>query len=131
LLGMHSNSGITFNLKAMRDRYPNNRPVRFRATAGNGHDNHDGDWKIDLWVFIDGQPKWKKIGCRFEDGPQLVCVEVGPDDRFLTITSIKAGVDFTAAWGLFGDPIIELKNAVEYRETADAKQKAGEAKTEP
>ena len=35
LIGMHSNSGITFDLHAIRARYPDKRIVRFRSLVGN------------------------------------------------------------------------------------------------
>ena len=57
---LHANSGITFNLEAMRQMHHGVRPARFRAVAGLADaqprvSQVRGDGMADIWVFVDGR----------------------------------------------------------------------------
>ena len=104
LLHMCPNVGITFNLQAMRQMYPNVRPVRFRAVAGVASELG----LADIWVFVDGQLRMKRTQIRMKDGPITVDVEIGPDERFLTLVTTDGGDGIKSDWVVFGDPMLEM-----------------------
>ena len=86
LLGMSASSGITFSLDAMRKTYHGARPARFRAVAGMASDRDvypNVAGLADLWVFVDGQVKFKRTQFGPQDGAFSVNVEIGPTDHFL------------------------------------------------
>ena len=103
LLGLHPNTGITFDLEAVRKRYPNIRPSRFRAVAGVACNEN----VIDVWVFVDGNVKLRRSGLHHEDGAIRMDVELSPVDRFLTLVS-TCGEQYQYAWFVFGDPVLEM-----------------------
>jgi hypothetical protein len=115
LLGLHANAAITFSLEAMRTLHRGVRPARFRATAGLGdahrllpEDPGNEIGSADIWVFVDGRLKLKRTYLRPKDGTVNVDVELGPNDRFLTLASTDAGNGPGYDWVVFGDPLLEM-----------------------
>jgi hypothetical protein len=118
LLGLQSSQGITFNLAAMRKMYPEVRPARFRATAGvadsqSVHEMLPDDGLSDIWVFVDGRVKFKQTQIRPKDGAFKVDVELGPNDRFLTLVSTDGGNKNDYDWVVFGEPVLDMVPAEE------------------
>jgi hypothetical protein len=112
LLCLSSNVGITFDLRAMRRAHGGARPARLRAMAGQAVREPTPpsvDGMADLWVFVDGQARFKRLGLRHGDGPVPVGVELGPDDRFLTVLVGDGGDDRTSDWFVLGDPAIVME----------------------
>ncbi len=105
LLGLHSNGGITFDLAAICQAHPNVLyPVRFSAFAGLGH-----RWGlVDLWVFIDGQLKFRRTGLVQTDTPLHVEVVLRPSDRFLTLVCTDGNLKVGCDWAVFGDPVLHV-----------------------
>ncbi len=84
LLGLHANAGITFDLAAICKAHPGvTGPVHFRAFAGLA--NREG--LADLWVFVDGQLKYRRTGLVLADSPVRIEVDLSANDRFLTLVS--------------------------------------------
>ena len=87
LLGLHANTGITFSLDAMRRMYSGVRPARFRATAGVADrlaavaTKPSEPGQADLWVFVDGQLKFKQTQRHPHAGTFNVDIELGAGDR--------------------------------------------------
>ncbi|MBU4272518.1 MAG: NPCBM/NEW2 domain-containing protein, partial [Planctomycetes bacterium] len=111
LLGLPSNVGITFNLEAMRQAHQDTAPSSFHAVAGMSYGDRIAPWvngKTDLWVFVDGRLKFKRIGFRRRDGAVKVNVELSPSDRFLTLAVTDGGDGIEADWFVFGDPVLRL-----------------------
>ena len=111
LLCLHSNTGITFDLAAMRKMYPGARPARFRAVAGMaapGPKLPDSFGKADLWVFVDGALMQSKKGVRIEDGKTDFNVELGPDARHLTLVTTDAHNGCNFDWVVFGEPVLDM-----------------------
>jgi hypothetical protein len=111
LLCLNSNAGITFNLEAMRKIYPGTRPIRFRAVAGLAYvgSPDPSDYGMsDIWVLVDGQLKLKQMHIHSGDGVVRVDVEIGPQDRFLTLVSTDGGNDRFGDWIVFGDPVLDM-----------------------
>ncbi|MBN1395122.1 MAG: NPCBM/NEW2 domain-containing protein [Pirellulales bacterium] len=128
LLGIYANGGITFDLQAVRGKYPNSRPTRFRAVAGLA----DGPRKdpealgmADVWVFVDGELKLKREKLRVGDGAFQVDVELGPDDRFLTLVATDGGDGISWDSVVFGDPILEMN---EFHDHVTSSENGKEAK---
>ncbi len=120
LLGLSPNVGITFNLEAMRRAHPGTVPSRFRAVAGladarrvfaehgQDPDRLPASVAADLWVFVDGRLKFKRLQLRPESGTLKVDVELAPGDRFLTLAVTDGGDKIVADWFVLGDPVLEM-----------------------
>ena len=110
LLAFHANVGLTFDLEAVRQAYPESRPVRFRAMAGlaDAHRFLEPDNVADLWVFVDGQLKLSRVRLCPKDGTVAVNVALRPNDRFLTLVSTDGSDSNGCAWLVFGDPVVEM-----------------------
>ena len=64
--------------------------------------------RVDLWVFVDGRVKLKRMGLCRRDGAARVNVELGPTDRFLTLAATDGGDGLVGDWLVFGDPVLSL-----------------------
>jgi hypothetical protein len=107
LIGMHSNSGITFDLHAFRARHPHKSLVRFRALVGNLEAKAER-YQADAWVFVDGKRRYHRGGFSREDGPEAIDVPLSDSDRFLVLAVTDAGGSTAYDWVAFGDPVIEM-----------------------
>ncbi len=114
LLGLHANSGITFDVAAIRQSLADDAagksaetPLRF--TAQLGYFGASGSHRADAWVFVDGQhvAEFKQLGR--EDGLQPIDIELSPAVRFLTLVSTDGGNGIGHDQIGFGDPRIRLK----------------------
>jgi hypothetical protein len=107
---MHANKGITFDLQAIRRANPGWRLVRFLAAAGNTEPvSVKGEAaSADVWVFIDGQPRFRRREINSYNGAASVKLPIGPNDRFLTLVATDGGNGIAWDWIMFGDPRIEL-----------------------
>jgi hypothetical protein len=113
LLGMLPNVGITFRLDAMRHTYPGMVPVRFHTVVGMADarrwgivQSEDMPLQADVWIFVDGRRKWNRAGLHPDIAPISVSVELGREDRFLTLVTnayLSAGCCV-----VFGDPVLQM-----------------------
>jgi hypothetical protein len=112
LLGFFPNTGLTFDLAAMRELHEGVRPARFCATAGvaDAHARFPQfeNGQADVWVFIDGQLKLDRPGLRPEQGPVKFEVEIGPHDRFLTLVATVGVKEQGCHWLVLGDPVLKM-----------------------
>ncbi|MBN1393684.1 MAG: NPCBM/NEW2 domain-containing protein [Pirellulales bacterium] len=120
LLCMQSNSGITFDLAAVRRIHKDARPARFRATVGMidaeplfADKNPQG--MTDVWVFVDGHLKQKRMQLRPRDGISDFNVTLGPQDRFLTLVITDSANGAMFDWVVWGDPVLETTTDTEYQ----------------
>ena len=111
LLGLHANAGITFNLLVARRMWQDTWPTRFRAVAGlaSADGTSAGAGMADIWVFVDGRLKQKRLRLRPQDGTVDVDVELGPSDRFLTLVVTDGGNGYEWDYVVFGDPVLEMR----------------------
>ena len=113
---MVPNKLITFDLDALRRAFAPN-PLRvFRAVEGvtllpeslRGHPEPLARGHADIWVFVDGQLQYSRLGINAESGPRTIEIKLPEQAKFLTL----AATDRTGArhydWVLFGNPRIEL-----------------------
>jgi hypothetical protein len=114
LLAMHSNVGITFDLRTMQMIHRRS-PNEFRAAVGNLENSHV--WKpeeisnvkrtADFYLFVDGRLRFERLGFRREDGEQNITVPLSPRDRFLTLVVTDDGnLEFDHV--MLIDPVIAL-----------------------
>jgi hypothetical protein len=109
LIGMHSNCGITFDLHAIRARYPNKKLVRFRSFVGNLESKLEA-YRADAWVIVDGQLRYQRKEFSRGDGPEAIDIPLTDHDRFLVLAVTDAGANTAYDWVAFGDPVIEMTN---------------------
>ena len=108
---MHANSGITFDLQAIRSIIPNSRITNFTSSCGLSETLKEtalqNEASAELWVLIDGQPR-QSVHVDFEGKSNaFLTVNIDDNDRFLTLVSCS---DWNSAdWTLYGDPVLELK----------------------
>ncbi|NLF09296.1 MAG: hypothetical protein GX594_15155 [Pirellulaceae bacterium] len=116
MIGVCPNVGWTFDLAAVREMYKSVRPDRLRTIAGLGNrvdfaDPFDG--KIDLWVIVDGEARFNRLGMMRKDGAIEIDVKLKTTDRFLTLAVTDGGDGQAGDWVIFGDPVIQTKHIEE------------------
>jgi hypothetical protein len=85
--------------------------VRLTALAGLSESQRRGFGKAgrgDLWVFVDGRLRLARMGLGPQEGVVPVDIELGPDDRFLTLASTDDGNLRNWDWIVFSDPVLEM-----------------------
>jgi hypothetical protein len=109
-LWLHANRGITFDLEAIRHANPGYKLARFRATAGCAAAAADqaGAALADIWVFVDGQPRFQRRRIGRGNGVFSVAFLIGRTDRFLTLAATDGGDGCAWDWIVFGDPRLEV-----------------------
>lgn len=110
-LFLHANSGITFDLDAIRRANPDYDLIRFRTVAGNTETDfvlEGSPVYADIWVFVDGQVRCQRRRIGGRDGAFHISIPLGKNDRFLTLVGTDGGNDIFADWITFGDPRLEL-----------------------
>ncbi|MGD9635422.1 MAG: NPCBM/NEW2 domain-containing protein [Pirellulales bacterium] len=113
LIGMHSNCGITFDLHAIRARYPDKRVLRFRAQLGNLESRLEGvdeSHTAEAWVLVDGELRHHRQSFSRENGVESIDIPLADRDRFLVLAVTDDGGDTAYDWVAFGDAVIELTN---------------------
>ena len=111
LLFVHANAGITFDLEAIRQANPDRKLKRFLAVAANTEiysrlsGKHNS---ADIWVFVDGQERFKQKNINSYSGPAPIAVSISDQNRYLTIVSTDGGNGIGGDWIIFGDPRIEM-----------------------
>lgn len=114
-IGMHPNSGITFDLERIRAFIPDCRIERFRAICGISEtalEYSSRDWdpnrvQTDFWVLVDGQVRFHK---RLGIVPLVhasIEIPISPQDRFLTLVTTSEG-QYRYCWAMFAEPALEL-----------------------
>ncbi len=85
---LHSNCGITIDLKAIRKKHPEYILKAFRAHGGiteTLQDRINEKPYIDFTILIDGQVKYCTTGVSAYTGKMEYKVDLSPDDNFLTL----------------------------------------------
>jgi hypothetical protein len=107
LIGMHSNCGITFDLHAIRARYPHKKLLRFRSFVGNLESKLE-PYVADAWVIVDGQLRYQRKEFSGGHGPESIDIPLTDRDRFLVLAVTDAGANTAYDWVAFGDSVIEM-----------------------
>jgi len=119
VLTMASNKGITFDLDAIRRKFPDVRLVRFTAVAGNTEMRSANPQaprvSADLWVFVDGSLRFNKTDINSADDGFVVDIPLAPSERFLTLATTDAGNGHSFDWTIFGDPRLKIISKINDR----------------
>lgn len=115
-IGMHPNSGVTFDLDKIRSAMPEISITRFKSTCGISDsmiDYFDREWdpnqvKMDFWVLVDGKVRFNKKLAAASSMTELIDIPLNPEDRFLSLSSTHPD-DYLYCWGMFVEPMLELK----------------------
>lgn len=107
LIGMHANSGITFDLHAIRSAYPHKTLKRFSSLVGN-LESKDERFAVEAWVLVDGQLRYHRDAFSREDGPEQIDIELTERDRFLVLAVTDVDKSASFDWAVFGDPVVEM-----------------------
>jgi hypothetical protein len=108
---LHANLGVTFDLEAIRQAYPDTRITGFRTQYGIRWDGTQRGNKVDFWMLVDGQNRHehraKTAGRKMEDA----YIPLSDTDRFLTLATTEASDGLGYDWGVFVNPEIELETS--------------------
>ena len=114
-LVIHSGAGVTIDLEAIRRQYDGGTPLRFTAHALNvealNQANRADNQTVataDLWVIIDGKPRFERRSIRTNDGVIEIDVALEHTDRFLTLAVSHGGDGINHDWVFIGKPLIEI-----------------------
>ncbi len=115
---MHANTGITFDLSAIRKMMPETKTIHFQSQVGiERMPSRPKASKADFWVLVDGELKFSKTQVKHKSF-YSVDVELSRDDRFLTLIVTDGGdpearvVDgmtvnaIDSDWGMFAEPVL-------------------------
>lgn len=105
---LHTNSGITFDLAAVRQRLPRTHVVAFTASCGISETSRYDDLWVDFWVLVDGQQRFHAAQSRLSS-PSYIRIPIQAEDRFLSLTTTDQG-RVKSAWALFVRPILLLQS---------------------
>jgi len=110
LLFIHSNTGLTFDLAAIRRLHPGTVLSRFHCIVGNSYrplnEPAGTQPRADAFVVVDGESRFQRRGFN-NDEPFVVDVQLGPDDRFLVLTTTDGGDRAKFDWVLWVDPVLQ------------------------
>ncbi len=97
---LHANSGITFNLTAMR-KAARQQLAGFQSSVAYRpqFDHFIRSYGADVWVLVDGQLRFDRTNLRDEDGLIPIDIPLTAEDQYLTLIATE-GVDNN-----FGDHI--------------------------
>jgi hypothetical protein len=113
VLMMHGNSGITFDLDAIRKMLPRLDIIKFEAVCGIP--DHIGDSFADYWavldihVLLDGKPYYVKRALDTSTGKTAISIPIQKNQRFLTLAVADAGNGNHGDYAVFAEPQLILE----------------------
>ncbi len=118
---VHANSGVTFDLMAIRKALPGKDIVSFRGYYGIEHEaTRPTASNADFWVLVDGQMRFSKFQVNNHNLHPVV-IELSKDDRYLTLMTTDGadsnnrryrGVRIESTdsdWCMFVNPVLILE----------------------
>lgn len=118
---MHANAGITFDLQAIRSRFPGVHIRSFRTKAGIEKGALRPETiNADFWILVDGKLRYQKRQVK-ERILFPVEIELSETDRFLTLVTTDGGdperrvignIAYPAIdsdWCMFAEPVLVLQ----------------------
>ncbi|MCP4342299.1 MAG: hypothetical protein GY799_26350, partial [Desulfobulbaceae bacterium] len=114
---MHSNKGITFDLKEFRRSVFGSRMGRFTAKCGISSACLLSNIRAEFWVLIDGEIVFRKMLFYSKKGRRDIAdidIVVPKKARFITLMvtdgGLYKGLAHSGDWGLFALPKLEIMN---------------------
>jgi hypothetical protein len=102
MLAMHANSGITFDLVALREK-SGLRAMRFTGLVGFGAAKEAASSKADFTIFVDAELKLQKLQLH-KDETAVLDVEVPATAKTLTLIATDGGDGIGSDLLFIGDP---------------------------
>jgi hypothetical protein len=102
MLVMHANSGITFDLAALREK-SGLRAMRFTGLVGFGAAKEAAPSKADFTIFVDAKLKLQKLQLH-KDETVVLDVEVPASAKTLTLIATDGGDGIGSDLLFIGDP---------------------------
>lgn len=113
LLGLHANVGVTFDLRAIRERVASGSPVmRFVGAITNLDDSQLKEPPgprslVDARFFVDGELRYSRSDFGRRDGEESFVVPLDAGDRFLTLAATDSDHSIHHDHVILIDPRIE------------------------
>lgn len=109
-LTVHSNIGITYDLRAIQSFIPGTRIAGMTALCGISEAaNKSFDSDSDLWILVDGQVR-THYNARANDGRGLrIYVPFASEDRFLTLVTTDGGDGIDNDWMVVAEPLLLIE----------------------
>lgn len=118
---MHTNSGITFDLKVIRNLVPGSVITTFESQFGIEKTTiRPKLCNADFWVLVDGRVRYSKLNVKDLELDSL-SIELSEQDRFLTLVTTDGGdpdhrryngmllSPIDSDWCMFVEPILKFK----------------------
>ncbi|MBN2513886.1 MAG: FecR domain-containing protein [Sedimentisphaerales bacterium] len=107
LLFMHANAGITFNLNAIRDSLSGISVTAFHSRCFLfAKPNMTKINKNDIFVLVDGEAKFKKIGFDQYGVVLNIDIPLTEGDHYLTLIAADGGDSIVLDWVGFAEPCL-------------------------
>ena len=103
MLALHANKGITFDIQAMRDACEF-QSARFQALLG--HAGAKDESKLDVAVYVDGNPVMQAIDFSAQSAGQPIDIELPEQSRFLTLLVVEGAQGISHDQAILGNPRI-------------------------
>ncbi len=110
-LKIHSNLGISYDLKSIQLAMPGLRPVRLRARAGLSETAAYYTNKMPsavFWVLLDGEVRLRRA-VLMSDGGFDIDIPLLPTTRFVSLAVTDGGDGNAYDWAVFINPNLELE----------------------
>jgi len=120
MLGMHANSGITFDLAKLREQ-SGLKAMRLTGLVGFGAAKEAANTKADFTVFVDAELKFQKLKLR-KDETAALDLEVPAKAKTLTLIATDGGDGIGNDLLFIGDPKLVPEIADTRLSEADAAQ---------
>ena len=105
MLGMHANSGITFDLAHLREM-SGLRSMRLTGIVGFGAAPSAANSRADFTVYVDSEMKFQKLRMR-KDETAALDIDVPPAAKTLTLVATDGGDGISSDLLFIGDPKLE------------------------
>lgn len=119
-ISLHSNQGITFDLRAIRQTIPGGKILRFTSLFGvsetvaldplftpKAAGLNSG--KVNCWVLIDGKERFKRNAVSYLQGAIEIEIEISDEDQFLTLVVTESDDRRAYDWALFAEPSLLIE----------------------
>ena len=108
-IALHSNSGITYDLDAIRANMPQIKIESFEAKCGISEEEKTLTSNADFFVLIDGKKQFQRLGMRSDSGSCQVSIPINENDRFLTLVVTDSNLWPNNDWGFFALPRLVIE----------------------
>ncbi len=117
---MHSNLGITFDLHAIRQSFPDRSITEFRAVYGisDSYANKLVQPYADFWILVDGELRFSRRNVTIHQA-ETVTIPLSDSDQFLTLVTTEGPAPASVEeqeegpryndWCVWGNPVLKIE----------------------